>query len=74
VLCRNRPPVPYDLCSINTGSTPQVARVPGAPEHAVPVKPIHQFNQRWLALLQRVRQHAGHGPSRWWAAARAAWS
>ncbi|MGE0331220.1 MAG: selenide, water dikinase SelD [Ramlibacter sp.] len=59
VLCRNRPPVPYDLCAINTGSTPQVARVPGAAEHAVPVKPIHQFNQRWLALLERVRAHAG---------------
>lgn len=59
VLCRSRPPVPYDLCSVNTGSTPQVARVPGAAEHAVPVKPIHQFNQRWLALLERVRAHAG---------------
>jgi hypothetical protein len=51
--------VPYDLCSINIGSTPQVARVPGALEHAVPVKPITRFNERWLALLQRVRQHAG---------------
>jgi selenide,water dikinase len=59
VLCRHRPPVPYDLCSINIGSTPQVARVPGALEHAVPVKPITRFNERWLALLQRVRQHAG---------------
>jgi len=59
VLCRNRPPVPYDLASINIGSTPQVKAVPGALEHAVPVKPIHQFNQRWLSLLARVRQHAG---------------
>ncbi|MFM2112347.1 MAG: Selenide, water dikinase, partial [Pseudomonadota bacterium] len=59
VLCRNRPPLPYDLCSINIGSTPQVARVPGALAHAVPVKPIQQFNDRWLALLERVRQHAG---------------
>ncbi len=59
VLCRNRPPVPYDLASINIGSTPQVKAVPGAAEHAVPVKPIYQFNQRWLSLLSRVRQHAG---------------
>lgn len=59
VLCRNRPPVPYDLCSINIGSTPQMAGVPGADAHAVPVKPIQQFNARWLALLQRVREHAG---------------
>lgn len=59
VLCANRPPVPFDLLSVNIGSTPQVAQVPGAAQHAVPVKPIHQFNQRWLALLARVRQHAG---------------
>jgi selenide,water dikinase len=60
VLCRNRPPVPYDRLSINIGSTPQLASVLGAAEHAVPVKPIHQFNQRWLALLGRVQRHT-HG-------------
>jgi selenide,water dikinase len=59
VLCRHRPPVPYDLASINIGSTPQVSGVPGAAEHAVPVKPIYQFNQRWLSLLARVRSHPG---------------
>ena len=59
VLCRNRPPVPYDELSINIGSTPQLAHVAGALEHAVPVKPIQQFNDRWLALMQRVRQHTG---------------
>ena len=58
VLCRHRPPVAYDLLSINTGSTPQLAKVSGAAQHAVPVKPIHQFNQRWLALLLRVRRQA----------------
>ena len=51
VLCRQRPAVPYDLCAINIGSTPQVRQVPGATEHTVPVKPIQQFNERWLALL-----------------------
>ena len=58
VLCRNRPPVPYDRLSINIGSTPQLAGVPGAAGHVVPVKPIYQFNQRWLALLGRVQQHS----------------
>ena len=55
VLCRNRPPVPYDQLSINIGSTPYLGNVAGAAEHAVPVKPIFQFNLRWLALLERVR-------------------
>jgi len=59
VLCRSRPSVPYDRLSINIGSTPQVQMVAGAAEHAVPVKPIHRFNERWLALLERVRAHAG---------------
>jgi selenide, water dikinase len=62
VLCRNRPPVPYDLLSINIGSTPQVRQVPGADDHAVPVKPIGKFNERWLALLERVR--SSHEPMR----------
>jgi selenide,water dikinase len=57
VLCASRPPIPYDCVSINTGSTPQLAGVAGAQGQVVPVKPIHQFNQRWLKLLDRVQQH-----------------
>ena len=59
VLCRNGAPMRYDFLSLNLGATPQVARVPGALEHSVPVKPIARFNQRWLALLERVRSHSG---------------
>ncbi|WP_166260191.1 selenide, water dikinase SelD [Marinobacter salicampi] len=59
VLCRNRPAVPYDLLSINIGSAPRVNDVPGASEHAVPVKPIHGFNARWLSLLARLETHDG---------------
>jgi len=56
VLLRDRPSVPYDLLSINTGSTPNVRQVAGAQANAVPVKPIAQFNQRWMNLLARVRE------------------
>ncbi len=59
VICKSRPPVPYDQLSINIGSTPQLQGVPGAAEHAVAVKPIRNFNDRWLALLERVKTHAG---------------
>lgn len=55
VQLKGRPSIPYDLLSINTGSTPNVRRVDGAQAHTVPVKPIAHFNQRWLALLERVR-------------------
>ena len=57
MLCRNRPPVPYDRLSINIGSTPRLNDVAGAAEFAVPVKPITRFNERWLALLARVQAH-----------------
>ena len=60
VICQNRPPVAYDLLSINIGSTPQVQHIEGAPTLAVPVKPIAQFNQRWLALLDKARQWPSH--------------
>jgi selenide,water dikinase len=59
VICLQRPPVAYDALSINIGSTPQLENVAGASEHAVPVKPIRRFNQRWLALFERVCNHAG---------------
>lgn len=58
VLCRNRPPVPYDVLSINVGATPRVDTVPGAREYSIPVKPIRHFNDRWLALLDRMRERS----------------
>lgn len=59
VICKSRPAVPYDQLSINIGSTPQLRGVPGAAEHAVAVKPIRNFNDRWLQLLERVKTHSG---------------
>ncbi len=59
VLCRKHPPVAYDVLSINIGSTPALAGVPGAQDYAIPVKPIARFNERWQALLARVQSHVG---------------
>ena len=58
VMVRGRPPVAYDRLAINIGATPQWGQVAGAREHALAVKPIFHFNQRWLALLERVRRHS----------------
>ena len=59
VICRDRPPVPYDLLSLNIGSTPNTADVPGASEHAIPVKPIDGFLRRFEALVARVLARRG---------------
>ena len=59
ILCRSRPPVPYDLVSINTGSTPTLDPVPGAAESVVPVKPIGNFLSRWAEVRERVLARAG---------------
>ena len=59
VLCDNRPSIPYDLLSINIGSAPRTADVPGATETAVPVKPINRFLERWEALRHRAMTHSG---------------
>jgi selenide, water dikinase len=59
VICRHRPPVPYDLLSLNIGSTPNTGDVPGASEHAIPVKPIDGFLSRFEALIARVLVRKG---------------
>ena len=59
VRCANRPDIPYDLLSVNTGSTPNTAGIPGAADHAVPVKPISRFAAHWADLKERLRMHIG---------------
>jgi selenide,water dikinase len=54
VICRDRPPVAYDILSLDIGSRPNTASVPGAALHALPVKPIDGFLPRFAALRDRV--------------------
>jgi selenide,water dikinase len=53
VICRNRPPVAFDILSINIGSTPNL-ETPGAKDYVTPVKPINNFVNRWQGLFERV--------------------
>jgi selenide,water dikinase len=59
VLLADRPPVAFDLLSLNLGSTPRNDSVPGAAEYAVAVKPIDGFNTRWTALYDRLAAQPG---------------
>ncbi len=49
-----RPPVAYDLLSINIGSRPRTVDVPGAALYAIPVKPIDRFLDHWERLMARI--------------------
>ncbi len=59
VRCKNRPDVPFDFVSINVGSRPSAAGVPGAMEYALPVKPVERFLEGWSQIQQRVNQTKG---------------
>ena len=54
-----RPPISYDLLSINTGSRPSSIEVPGVDEFALAAKPIDIFLQKWEHLIERVRSTTG---------------
>jgi len=54
VFLKGRPPLSYDLLSINTGSRPSTLDVPGAQQHALSAKPIDLWLQGWQALQARV--------------------
>ena len=44
VICASgRPPIPYDILSINTGSSPHQRGIPGVAEHTLSIKPIDRF-------------------------------
>ena len=58
VVCKNRPPVIFDLLSINIGSSPENMLVPGAKEFTVPVKPISRFLNHWNVLLERILEQS----------------
>ena len=53
VLCLARPPLSYDVLSIDIGVTP-VLSVPGSNVNAVAVKPIAKLVNRWEQLKLRI--------------------
>ncbi len=59
VLLKDRPPVSYDLLSLDTGAAPSLDAIPGAEQYATPVKPIAELGRRWLAFLERMKDWRG---------------
>ncbi|MCY7381047.1 MAG: FAD-dependent oxidoreductase [Microcoleus sp. CAN_BIN18] len=63
VICQNRPPVNFDLLSIDIGSTPATLSVPGAAEYAIAAKPVPEFLANWNQLINQ-RQNYPEKPLR----------
>ena len=59
VMCPGRPPVAYDVLSLNIGSRQPTHMVPGAKQFATAVKPINRFMAAWQDLVERVLAYPG---------------
>ena len=54
VLCQGHPAIPFDVLSIDIGSTPNTAPIKGAAEHAIAVKPVSKFLSYWDKIKQQA--------------------
>ncbi len=52
-----RPPIAFDVASINVGITSDMPRLPGFAEYAIPAKPLGPFASAWSEYL------SGDGPA-----------
>ncbi len=57
VICQNHSPIDFDYLSIDIGSTPKTASVPGAKPYAIPAKPVPLFLDGWETVLQKQKQY-----------------
>ncbi|MGB2108119.1 MAG: selenide, water dikinase SelD [Candidatus Puniceispirillum sp.] len=53
LLFDNRPPLRFDVLSINIGGQPALDAVDGAADHAIPVKPIAQFQHHFDKIMSK---------------------
>lgn len=57
VLCANRPPVAFDLLSIDIGSTPASVNVPGAAQYAIAAKPVSHLLTHWNQIIENATKN-----------------
>ncbi|MBW4663806.1 MAG: selenide, water dikinase SelD [Chroococcus sp. CMT-3BRIN-NPC107] len=53
ILCAHRPPIAFDLLSIDIGSTPASVNVPGAEKYAIAAKPVAKLLTQWQQIIER---------------------
>lgn len=55
-LVSGRPPLRYDILSVNVGITPDTLGIPGVEEYTVPVKPISLFADKLEKILAKFER------------------
>ena len=54
VVLANRPPLPYDLASLDIGITSDLPELPGFAEHAFSAKPLGAYAKAWADFVARA--------------------
>jgi selenide, water dikinase len=55
VFCDQLEPIEFDYLSIDIGSIPNTANIPGAKEQTIPIKPVANFLNYWYNFLEQVK-------------------
>ena len=59
VIVEGRPPVPFDIASLDIGSRPVTGPIAGADIHGLPVKPADRFLDRWMDVEAEAVERNG---------------
>ena len=59
VTVAGRPPVAYDIASLDIGIHSALTALPGFDDHATPAKPLGRFAAAWAIHLDRMRRDPG---------------
>lgn len=62
VRCANGQAFAFDALSLDVGSTPDLSSVPGASEHAVPVKPVPAILDAWRSVAAKCEARSWARP------------
>ena len=55
VLLENRPPIPYDILSLNVGIVPDLESIVGK-EYVTPIKPAISFFYKRMGVLAKIKK------------------
>ena len=55
VMVEGRPPIGYDVLSLDIGITSDLPSLPGFAQHATAAKPLGHYSERWAAFVQDLQ-------------------